>query len=174
MSKNELLNLTVKELREIAKRYEISGRWDMTKEQLAEELSIRMQKEDEDPASWQDDPEETPAEETPTEETTEVTEIENYDADLRLRYVENAEVGTLVAFKLPNGKVKSAKISRKSTKRKMLRVITGYDVEYDIPYNDVIWVKYGKRWPKGVYSMLKGLVKADGSEARKSTASFER
>ena len=89
--------------------------------------------------------------ETVTEELSE-EEI----AERRMPYVENAPIDTIVAFKLPTGKVKSAKIINKSTKNRKLKVETAYGAQFIIPYDSVIWVKTGTRWPKGVYNLLKG------------------
>lgn len=84
--------------------------------------------------------------------------------DSKKKYVDGAKINALVAFKLPNGKVKSAKIIKKSTKNQKFMVETEYGVQYVIKYSDVIWVRYGKRWPKGVYKLLKGLVDSYGAD----------
>lgn len=77
--------------------------------------------------------------------------------------IQNASIGTIVAFKAPGGRVRSAKIKLRSTANRRLLVCTEYDAEYNISYDDVIWVKSGKRWPKGVYNLLKGRA-ADGKQ----------
>lgn len=77
--------------------------------------------------------------------------------------IQNAPIGTIVAFKAPGGRVRSAKIKLRSTAKRRLLVCTEYDAEYNISYDDVIWVKSGKRWPKGVYNLLKGRA-ADGKQ----------
>ena len=77
--------------------------------------------------------------------------------------IQNAPIGTLVAFKAPGGRIRSAKIKLRSTANRRLLVCTEYDAEYNISYDDVIWVKSGKRWPKGVYNLLKGRA-ADGKQ----------
>lgn len=77
--------------------------------------------------------------------------------------IQNAPIGTIVAFKAPGGRVRSAKIKLRSTAKKRLLVCTEYNAEYNISYDDVIWVKSGKRWPKGVYNLLKGRA-ADGKQ----------
>lgn len=77
--------------------------------------------------------------------------------------IQNAPIGTIVAFKAPGGRIRSAKIKLRSTAKKRLLVCTEYDAEYNISYDDVIWVKSGKRWPKGVYNLLKGRA-ADGKQ----------
>lgn len=77
--------------------------------------------------------------------------------------IQNAPIGTIVAFKAPGGRTRSAKIKLRSTAKRRLLVCTEYDAEYNISYDDVIWVKSGKRWPKGVYNLLKGRA-ADGKQ----------
>ena len=96
---------------------------------------------------------ETAKKEEPVEDTTEKKENK---VKQKMDYVENIKIGTLVAFKLPNGKVKSAKVEKKSTKNRKLKLVTSYGAEFIIPYDSVIWVRTGTRWPKGVYNLLKG------------------
>ena len=89
-------------------------------------------------------------------------EVEKESANInmaqKMPYIESAEVGVLVAFRLPNGKVKSAKIIKKSTKNRRLKLETDYGAQYIVSFDDIIWVRTGKRWPRGVYRLLKGLV----------------
>ena len=77
--------------------------------------------------------------------------------DAKERYLNTAEIGFLVAFKIETGRVKSAKIVNRSTSGRKLKVVTAYGMEYVIPYEDVLWIKTGTRWPKGVYMLLKGI-----------------
>lgn len=98
--------------------------------------------------------------ETETEEQIKNEKVEISDEERKgrkLKYVENATIGTLVAFKQEVGKVKSAKIIKKSTKNRKLKVETAYGAQYIISYDDVIWVRTTQRWPKGVYQLLKGI-----------------
>lgn len=94
-------------------------------------------------------------------------ESANVDVDMeqKMPYIEGAVVGTIVAFRLLNGKVKSAKIIKKSTKRRQFMLETDYGAQYITPYEDIIWVRTGKRWPRGVYKLLKGLVDVDEAKA---------
>lgn len=72
------------------------------------------------------------------------------------RYVEQAKIGNIVAFKIPeNGKVISAMITKKSTNGRKFMVETKYGVEYKISFDDVLWVRTNKRWPKGIYLLFK-------------------
>lgn len=77
------------------------------------------------------------------------------------KYVENVKVGTLVAFKTGPNKAKSAMVQKRSTKNRKLKVVTKYGKEFIISFDDVIWVHTNKRWPRGVYNMLKGTVEKD-------------
>ena len=71
------------------------------------------------------------------------------------KYIEEAEVGTLVAFVDENGKPRTAAIQNRSSKRKVLKVVTEFGWEFIVPYEKVLWIKKGNRWPNGVYRLLK-------------------
>lgn len=72
----------------------------------------------------------------------------------RIGYLERIEIGTIVAFKLESGKVISAKVIKKSTSKKKLLLETNYGQEFKVDWSDVIWVKTGRRWPRGVYKLF--------------------
>ena len=98
------------------------------------------------------------------ESTSEKSEMKVDDVIIsqsRVKYVESATVGTLVAFRLSNGRVKSAKIVKKSTSKRKFMVETKYGAQFIVSYDDVIWVKTGTRWPKGVYNLMKGFGDTD-------------
>jgi hypothetical protein len=92
----------------------------------------------------------------------EMTSEEKFEK--KKKYVSNAEIGTLIAFKQKSGKVNSAKIVGKDDDSKMLKAETKYGAKFDVKYSDVIWVKTGARWPKGVYRLLKGIKENNGEE----------
>lgn len=92
-----------------------------------------------------------------TESAQEIKEVSTERENKKKHYFDNLEVGTLVAFTLSNGKTKSAKIVRIASKVKKVKVQTDYNAEFIIPYDSIIWVKTGKRWPRGVYNLLKGI-----------------
>lgn len=94
-----------------------------------------------------------PIQEMPDKVFSKVTTI---DYEGKMRRIENIGVGTIVAFRTEDGKVKSAKVVNKSTKNKKLKVETSYGKIYIVPFDKVIWVKTGVRWPRGVYNLLKG------------------
>ena len=172
MSKENLQNKTCKELRELAKDMNISGRWDMTKDQLIDAiLGAEVLEKNDESESAKD---ECKIDNHENENVEAENKVENESADIKINmeqkmhYIENIDIGTIVAFRLSNGKVKSAKVVKKSTKNRKLKLETDYGAEYIISYEDVIWVRTGKRWPRGVYKLLKGLVDENGREEQKS------
>lgn len=167
MSREILEAKTKKELRVIATKLEITGRWDMTKPQLIEAIlrakSVKVNgvnKANENLQSANDeckvDNHECKNVEVEVKEENKSTGV-RIDMEQKMNYIENIEIGTIIAFRLSNGKVKSAKVTRKSTKNRKLKLETDYGAEYIISYDDVVWVRTGKRWPKGVYKLLKGI-----------------
>lgn len=153
--REELSNMLVVDLRNMASTYGIKNVKKYKKQELVDMICeiIDGQKptvvDEEVPVVAEEDDNNNV--ETETDELSE-EEI----AERRMPYVENAPIDTIVAFKLPTGKVKSAKIINKSTKNRKLKVETAYGAQFIIPYDSVIWVKTGTRWPKGVYNLLKG------------------
>lgn len=179
MSREILESKTRKELRVIATELSITGRWDMTKEQLIEAIlranSAEVGKEndvvEEIPQSANDECK-VDNHECVSVEAEEKSENESasvkVNMEQKMSYIENIDIGTIVAFRLSNGKVKSAKVTRKSTKNRKLKLETDYGAEYIISYEDVVWVRTGKRWPRGVYKLLKGQVDVNGKETSKA------
>lgn len=174
MSKEVLEAKTKKELRAIATELEITGRWDMTKPQLIDAiLGAKSAKIGEHEMSGEDLKSANDEHKIDNHKRVNVeveNKVENESASVKvnmeqkMHYIENVDIGTIVAFRLSNGKVKSAKVTRKSTKNRKLKLETDYGAEYIISYEDVVWVRTGKRWPRGVYQLLKGQVDANGKE----------
>ena len=79
------------------------------------------------------------------------------DMEQKMAYIESVKIGTIVAFRTMDGKVKSAKVTKKSTKNRKLKLETNYGAVYIVSFDDIIWVRTGKRWPRGVYNLLKGI-----------------
>lgn len=170
MSRENLQKKTCKELRELAKELNISGRWDMTKDQLIDAiLGAEVVENTNESESAKDECKVDNQENVVEVEDKVEKESANVDVDMaqKMPYIENIEIGTLVAFRLSNGKVKSAKVTRKSTKNRKLKLETDYGAEYIVSFDDIVWVKTGKRWPRGVYKLLKGLVDDNGKEEQK-------
>ena len=135
MAKNELNQFNKNELLRIAKAYNITGRWDMSKDELIASIKAAKEK-----------------------------IKEKRDMTIKDGYIEKVNLGCLVAFKISNGKVKSAKIMKRSIKERMLLLETEYKSVYKVSFDDVLWVKTGNRWPKGIYELLKGRVKLNEEE----------
>jgi hypothetical protein len=97
------------------------------------------------------------------EETEAVNDNDNEveHANKHLEYIENAEVGTIVAFKVGD-KVKSAKIINRSSARRKLKLETAYGRIYVVDYDDIIWVKTSSRWPRGVYELFSKVKNSKG------------
>lgn len=169
MLREELLLKTKSEVISIAKEKGISqyqGKGRKTKEQLVDEiLSQTESKEAEqkadvsDDEEWQSNAETESVESNEYEEKTEDNLVSDKEKEAKKKaYIENVKIGTLVAFNSSTGKVKSAKVTKRSTKNRKLKVETKYGAEFVISFDDVIWVRTNKRWPKGVYQLLKGVV----------------
>lgn len=71
------------------------------------------------------------------------------------KYLENIDVGTLVAFKEPSGRLNTAAVQNVSFKREQLKLVTQYGKEFIVSFDDVIWIRTTKRWPKFVLDVLK-------------------
>lgn len=173
MSKEFLESKTRKELRAIATELKITGRWEMTKAELIEAIlrakSVEINNGNASPAEAK-----SAKDENKVDNHCENVEAENkcenksagveVNMEQKMSYIENVDIGTIVAFRLSNGKVKSAKVTRKSTKNRKLKLETDYGAEYIVSYDDIVWVRTGKRWPRGVYKLLKGQVDTNGKE----------
>lgn len=69
-------------------------------------------------------------------------------------YIDNAKVGTIIAFKVNNAKVISGMIEEIHKSDFLVRTKSG--VRFTVRKKNIVWVKTGPRWPKGVYLALKG------------------
>lgn len=145
-TKQELMEKKKSEIMKIAEELGINrykGKSALTKEELVDNIVGAQQANNHD------------------EKSNEKQQVESRDIaesrDVKDRYLDTAEIGCLVAFKIETGKVKSAKIIKRSTSGRKLKVETAYGMEYIVPYDNVLWVKTGTRWPKGVYMLLKGI-----------------
>lgn len=144
--------MTVPQLREKAKALGITGRWDMTKVQIIEAINSATNKSEERVA------EEAKEEANDNNDNDVVGTIREYDKERRLQFVENVSIGSIVAFRCFNGKVKSAKVIAKDKDKRTLEVETNYAKKYSVDFEDVIWVRAGLRWPKGILQLLKSKV----------------
>lgn len=149
-NKEQLMGMKVDELRKVASSIGIKNAKRYKKVDLVD-MIISVQ-----------NPPETVVEEA-KEEKEEVAGVSDNTDDSgidsnKLRYINEAPIGTLVAFKLPNGQTKSAKIINRSTGRRKLKLETVYGKQFVVSYSDIVWVKSTNKWPRGVYNQLKGIV----------------
>lgn len=132
MSKEKLEQMKVAELQSLCKEKGISfykGKNRMTKSEIVEKLYECQRK-----------------------------ELSAEKEEQKKQYVENADIGVLVAFYDKNGKPRTGKIIKKNVELRRLKIETEFGAQFVIPYEDVMWVRYGERWPKGVFEILKGKV----------------
>lgn len=179
MSREILESKTQKELLGIACELKITGRWKMNKRCLIDAILGAKSVESNEENNVVKEVSQSANDENKidnlvhkdveveSKDENESTGVE-IDMSQKMSYIENIEIGTIVAFRLSNGKVKSAKVTRKSTKNRKLKLETDYGAEYIVSYDDIVWVRTGKRWPKGVYKLLKGQVDANGREKIKA------
>ena len=149
MKREDLQTKTVKDLRDLAKTLNIVGRWDMNKTQLIDAI-LETEKAENSKVN---------VKEKATKNIQKNDEAKDTDA-----YVLNAAIGTLVAFKIQGRKPNTGKIVKRSVERRMLLLETQYGKKYKVPFADVLWVKTGERWPRGVYNLLKGKENAEKAE----------
>ena len=69
-------------------------------------------------------------------------------------YLDNLSIGQLVAFKISDEKIASAKVIE--IKDNDLIVESKYGKKNNITKEDIVWVKTGRRWPKSIYEKFKG------------------
>ena len=151
-TKNQLEGMKAKEIQKIAsKEFGIKGAYDMRIGECIDkilEIERAFQKAE-------------------REAEKKIKEVEKEEA--KKAYLEGAPIGTLVAFKVPDTaivrpgekKVKSAKIVGRNVSKKKLRLQTEYDAFYIVPFENVLWVKTGSRWPRSIYNLLKGVTKLE-------------
>ena len=152
-TKEELESKTVDELRKIAPKVGVKNCRKLKKADLVNAII------DEQPIEVDSKEVESVSEksEVKTEEVVVTPVVSNRES-----YVDTAKVDMIVAFKLPNGKVKSAKIIKRSTPKRRFMVETKYGAQFIISFDDVVWVKTGTRWPKHVYNLMKGIGNDNG------------
>ena len=165
-SREQLAGMKVAELKSICKENGIkhyNGKNRYTKQQMIDAI-VAFSEEDEE--QQVKEPEKKLEDNKKAKESKEVKESKENKEEVkstedaerkRKAYVENIALGTIVAFRTPDGKVKSAMVVNKSSKYRKLKLETKYGAVYVVKYEDVIWVKTGKRFPRGVYNLLKGI-----------------
>ena len=176
---------TKTELLELAKALKISGRYDMNKETLinniiasrnaCETFKARL-----DVNTNANDDEEKENNMDNVKNTTEVidtsTTTANSENDYAVQigaeskrsqadYINNIDIGMIIAFKVSPDKAISAKVEnidydteKEGPDSRTLTTVycrTKNGIEYKVPRKAIIWVKTGTRWPRGIFLQLK-------------------
>lgn len=136
---------TVKELRNIAKELNITGRWDMTKEQLIEAIE-QTQMSDKD-IIFETDCVIKADERNQSEGSQKVTKTTS-------DYLNDIKEGTLVAFKRNKNKDIAMTGKFVSFEDEKVIVESKQGTRFKLNPDCIIWVKTGARWPKWVFSLF--------------------
>lgn len=161
-TKECLESYTVADLRKIAKNFHIVGRWEMNKSQLIIEILLsqkdwEVRKESCLNATEVYEAEKKQSEKEQAKETFENKKVmqDNSNND-HSKYLANIEVGRLVAFNDHDmGIVRTARVVNISQKRQQLKVIDIYGSIEIISFEQVAWVKTGKRWPRRLFHLIR-------------------
>lgn len=159
--KEELLKLTNAELVAMCKERNLpvyKGKTKMNKGELVESLvNFGKENPDKEKVEAPELKEELKevVKESPKPEVEDVTQVAPWVVGDKDEFIENAQVGTLMAFLDAKGKPRSGKMVNRSASRRMVKLVTEFDAEFVVSYDKILWVKNGNRWPKMVYQMLK-------------------
>lgn len=165
MCREDLVKMNVKELLIIAKEIKIVGRHEMKKSELIEAIASKDSKVvNVAPISSTSvvkiTRQHSDVEQALTKEAKEVWEDSSNVCEIinlpkpREQYIDNAKVGTIIAFKVNESKVISGMIEEIHKSDFLVKTRNG--VQFTVRKRHIIWVKTGPRWPKGVYLALKG------------------
>lgn len=155
--RTELEAMKAEELRQMCKDMGISfykGKSRLTKAEMIDKLLCEVENNGEEVVEVSNES----IEQTKSEPVKSQEEIEAEEAArlaMRAKYIEEAKVGTIIAFRLESGKVISAMIVKKSTKNRKFKVETKYGAEHIVLFDEILWVRTNKRWPKFIYNLFK-------------------
>lgn len=172
-SESELRGFTVKELRKEAKSLKVKFWYNKTKAELVSgileataENNINVEEND----NMEEIREATISEDSTVEKVEAMQAEDEIAADNSYatlishkktpgEYIDNVEVGMIIAFATEPEKAISAKVKEifKSEDNGVKEVLAvsknGYT--YKVPRAAIIWVKTGHRWPRGIYDKLR-------------------
>lgn len=160
--RTELEAMKAEELRQMCKNMGISfykGKSRLTKAEMIDKLLCEVESNGEEVVEANDESVEQ-AKSEPVKSQEEIEAEEAAKLAMRAKYIEEAKVGTIIAFRLESGKVISAMIVKKSTKNRKFKVETKYGAEHIVLFDEILWVRTNKRWPKFIYNLFKENVKS--------------
>lgn len=164
VAKEKLEGMVVKDLRYDAKCYGITGYSSMTKQELIDVIAPYVVEEEKLKAKAEKQAEKAGEADvaTPTVEAVQasVDSKEKHDELWSVKMekrINSAAIGTIIAFKLPDGRIISAAIEARNKANKRLKLRTKYGREYRVDYNDVAWVRteHNPKWPAHIYQQWK-------------------
>lgn len=82
--------------------------------------------------------------------------VETPDGELKTKkdYVDNIKIGMLVAFKINNVKMLSGMVNEIHEYEYVVKTKNG--INFKVNKRDIVWVKTGDRWPRGIFLALRG------------------
>lgn len=174
-SKSELRGFTVKELREEAKSLKIKFWYNKTKAELVSDILEATAENNINNVEENDNMEEI-REATISEDST-VEKVEAVQAEDEIaadnsyatlishkktpgEYIDNVEVGMIIAFATEPEKAISAKVKEifraaEDNGVKEVLAVSKNGYTYKVPRAAIVWVKTGHRWPRGIYDKLR-------------------
>lgn len=174
-SESELRGFTVKELREEAKSLKIKFWYNKTKAELVSDILEATAENNINNVEENDNMEEI-REATISEDST-VEKVEAVQAEDEIaadnsyatlishkktpgEYIDNVEVGMIIAFATEPEKAISAKVKEifraaEDNGVKEVLAVSKNGYTYKVPRAAIVWVKTGHRWPRGIYDKLR-------------------
>lgn len=172
-SESELKGFTVKELREEAKSLKIKFWYNKTKAELVSgilEATAENNTNVEENNNMEEIREATISEDSTVEKVEAVQAedeiaVDNSYATLISHkktpgeYIDNVEVGMIIAFATEPEKAISAKVKEifraEDNGVKEVLAVSKNGYTYKVPRAAIVWVKTGHRWPRGIYDKLR-------------------
>lgn len=174
-SESELRGFTVKELREEAKSLKVKFWYNKTKAELVSGILEATAKNNENVNVEEDNnmeeirevtiPEDSAVEKVEAAQVVEDEIADNSYATLISHkktpgeYIDNVEVGMIIAFATEPEKAISAKVKEifraEDNGVKEVLAVSKNGYTYKVPRAAIVWVKTGHRWPRGIYDKLR-------------------
>lgn len=143
---NDLSKKTCKELREIAKGFGITGRWEMTKDELIKAI--------ENVPDWSDEDIEFETDCIIKQNSLDETEGSQMVKKTSRDYLNIIKVGTLVAFKRNEKDIAMSGKFVEFDEHDNVMVMSKKGTLFKLRPENIIWVKTGTRWPKWVFNLF--------------------
>ena len=194
-SESELRGFTVKELREEAKSLKVKFWYNKTKAELVSGI-LEATAENNENVEENNNMEEIREATIPEDSAVERVEAVQAEDEIAVdnsyatlishkktpgEYIDNVEVGMIIAFATEPEKAISAKVKEifkaEDNGVKEVLAVSKNGYTYKVPRAAIIWVKTGHRWPRGIYDKLRNsYVKREEAtvevEAKEESATF--